>query len=43
MEFNMQDKTYWNGNGMYQADYEVLAKNLLPGNGSAGKIGRAHV
>ena len=32
----MQDKTYWNGNGMYQADYEVLAKNLLPGNGSAG-------
>ena len=38
MESIMTNKIYWNSNGMYQADYEVLAQKLLPGNGKTGTI-----
>ena len=34
----MTDNIYWNSNGMYQADYEVLANKLLPSKGKADTI-----
>lgn len=34
----MTNKTYWHSNGMYQADYEVLAQKLLLGKSNAGTI-----